>query len=104
MADLDRSGFTLDGNVTAINNFQDDDAVSKIYHEEMKSLICRVTGANFAYVVNHLVRTEAPVDFNDGYARFVHCDYNVRTLDKLASKVLGKHGVEAENNWRFAFI
>ena len=102
-ADLDRSGFTLDGNVTAIKNFRDDGEVSRVYHEEMKSLVCRVVGAHSAYVLNHLVRTEMPIDFNDGYARFVHCDYNMRTLDKLAGDVLGRHGVEIKNNWRFAF-
>mgnify|MGYP003311451146 CR=1 FL=1 len=103
-ANLDKSGFTMDGNVTMVKNFRDNEEVSRVYHEEMKNLICRVTGAQSAYVLNHLVRTETPIDFNDGYARFVHCDYNVRTLDKLAADVLSRHGVEIQKNWKFAFF
>ena len=103
-ADLDKSGFTLDGNVTMVKDFRDNEEVSMVYHEEMKDLICRVTGAQSAYVLNHLVRTETPVDFNDGYARFVHCDYNVRMLDKMAADVLGRYGVKVQENWKFAFF
>ena len=100
---LDRSGFTLERNVSAIRNFRDDQEVGRYYHDEMKNLICRAVGADSAYVLNHLVRTETPTDFNDGYARFVHCDYNIRTINRLAEDVLGRHGVESQDGWRFAF-
>ena len=49
------------------------------------------------------MRTETPTDFNDGYARFVHCDYNVRRLDGMAGDILRKHGVVPKTDWRFAF-
>ena len=101
-ANLDISGFTLDHNVTTVTDFRDNDVVGNVYHDEMKRLICRVTGADAAYVYNHLVRTETPTSFNDGYARFVHCDYNIKMLDGFAADLLGKHGVKPRENWRFA--
>ena len=61
-ADLDKSGFTMDGNVTMVENFRDNEEVSRVYHEEMKNLICRVTGAQSAYVFCLLYTSPSPRD------------------------------------------
>ncbi len=102
-ASLDCSGFTLDGNKTSVHNFRDSDEISSIYYNEMKELICRVTGADFACIYNHLIRTEKPTNFNDGYARFVHCDYNMTVLDGFADEVFKMNGIKREKHWDFAF-
>ena len=45
-----------------------------------------------------LVRTEKPIDFNDGYARFVHCDYNVKRVVGMSHDVLRENGVDPDES------
>ncbi len=101
--DLDRSGFTLTGNRSKCSDFRDAAAVEAEYHPEMRAVIARLTGADHVFVRSYLVRTETPVDCNDGYARFVHCDYNVRRIEEMALEVLAAQGVEAKSNWTYAW-
>lgn len=101
--ELDRNGFALAGNVSACTDFRDPATVKAMYYPEMRALIRRVSGADRVYVRAHLVRTETPTDFNDGYARFVHCDYNVRRLDELAETLLAAHAITPEPAWTYAF-
>ena len=101
--DLDRSGFTLTQNRTTVPDFRDADAVREHYYPEMQDLICRKTGASRAFVRGHLVRTEKPVDFNDGYARFVHCDYNIARIDEMALELLARDGVTPRENWTYVW-
>lgn len=100
---LDRNGFTLTSHETAIQDFRDDGEVQRVYHREMEALLCRVTGAHRAFARSHLVRTEKPIDFNDGYARFVHCDYNMKRLKEMSETVLEDHGVEPQKNWIYVW-
>lgn len=101
--DLDRSGFTLTGHVSAVRDFRDEAEVARVYYREIEALIPRVTGAARAFVRGHLVRTETPVDFNDGYARFVHCDYNIRRLREMSEDVLAQRGVEPRKDWQYVW-
>ena len=96
--DLDRSGFMLTQHRTRLTEFRNPDVVADGYYSEMKELVCRVTGASRALVRSHLVRTEKPVDFNDGYARFVHCNYNVARLRDMAQELLARDGVTPREN------
>ncbi len=101
---LDKTGFTLTENKTKCNDFRDDDAVKSIYLPEMRDLICRITGACQVYHYSYLIRTEKPTDFNDGYARFVHCDYNVRRLEEMSKEVLRGNGAELTGKQEFAWF
>jgi len=101
---LDKTGFTLTSNKTACIDFRDDAAIKRDYLPEMRDLVCRLTGASAAYHYSHLVRTETPVDFNDGYARFVHCDYNVRRIEEMSQTVLRDHGVEPKKGQKYAWF
>jgi hypothetical protein len=100
---LDHNGFTLTQHESAMVDFRDDEVVERIYHREMEALLCRVTGADHAFSRSHLVRTEKPIDFNDGYARFVHCDYNMKRLHEMSAAVLETHGVEPQKNWEYVW-
>jgi hypothetical protein len=100
--DLDHAGFTLTRHRSTCPDFRDEATVRASYFPEMTALIRRVTGAGHAFVRSHLVRTETPIDFNDGYARFVHCDYNIRRLEEIALGVLVAQGVEPRANWTYA--
>lgn len=100
---LDQNGFSLTRNPSAVSNFRDDAEVSAKYYDEMKAVIANATGADQTFVYNHLVRTEKPIDFNDGYARFVHCDYNMSNLEVRSLELLEKHGVTPKPGWTYAW-
>ena len=100
--DLDRSGFTLSENHTKVTDFRNPGEVEALYYAEMQDLLCRVTGASRTIVRGHLIRTEKPFDFNDGYSRFVHCDYNAARLDELADELFQRDNVTPRDNWTYA--
>jgi hypothetical protein len=101
--DLDTTGFTLTGSKSKVTDFRDEDEVAKLYYPEMQDLICRVSGANRAFVRGHLIRTEKPIDFNDGYSRFVHCDYNIRRREEMSLELLERDGVSPQDNWEYVW-
>ncbi len=102
--DLDRSGFTLTQHTSAVTDFRNEDEVARLYYPEIERLVERVTGAHKAFVRGHLIRTETPIDFNDGYARFVHCDYNIKRLQEMSEEVLEQHGVEPQPHWKYVWF
>ncbi len=101
---LDGSGFTLETHAHAVQDFRDDDQVARLYYPGIERLVERVSGAHRAFVRSHLVRTETPIDFNDGYARFVHCDYNMKRLTEMSEEVLAAHGVAPDPNWVYVWF
>lgn len=101
---LEGCGFTLDRNLTAVRNFRDEEEVARVYYPEISKIVQRATGAAGVYVRSHLIRTEKPIDFNDGYARFVHCDYNMKRLTEMSEEVLADYGVEPKPNWKYVWF
>jgi hypothetical protein len=53
---VDREGFELRDAPTVVKDFLDEDAVRTIYYREASELALSVTGAQHAYVFDHLVR------------------------------------------------
>ena len=100
---LNINGFMLSNSSTKVSSFRDEAEVAKLYYPEMQDLICRVSGASQAFVRGHLIRTEKPIDFNDGYSRFVHCDYNIRRLREMSLELLERHGVTPQDNWEYVW-
>ena len=100
---IEGNGFTLTTHKTDVIDFRNESEIERIYHREIERLIERVTGAHRAFARSHLIRTEKPVDFNDGYARFVHCDYNMKRLVEMSETVLETHGVEPKKDWRYVW-
>lgn len=103
-ATLERSGFTLTRLESAVENFRDEDELKRVYYPEIASLVERATGAEKVFVRSHLIRTETPIDFNDGYARFVHCDYNMARLKEMSEDVLTEYGVEPDPAWKYVWF
>ena len=101
---LEKTGFTLSENQTACPNFRDENAIKEIYLPEMQALIRKLTGAVAVYHYGFLVRTEKPVDFNDGYARFVHCDYNVERIQSMSHDVLRDNGIDPKKGESYAWF
>ena len=102
--DLDTTGFMLTRHETACSDFRDDSTIRAEYLPEMLDLVRRITGAAETYHYGYLVRTEVPTDFNNGYARFVHCDYNAGRIEELSHDVLRKCGVEPRSGDSYAWI
>ena len=75
----------------------------KPYLEAMLDLVRRVSGASATYFFADLVRTEDQRDFNTGYARFVHCDYNARNLEAMSTNLLRRRGVEPTPGLTYAW-
>ncbi len=101
---LDACGFTLGHLKHGVADFRDDAAVERLYYPEIKKLVHEKTGADRVHIYNHLVRTETPIDFNDGYARFVHCDYNIKRLGEMSEDLLRRDGVEPKDGWIYAWF
>jgi len=101
---LEESGFTLARLSNAIEDFRDDRALAHYYYPNVIDMAQRITGAERIFIYNHLIRTETPIDFNDGYARFAHCDYNVKRLDEMSEGVLAAHGVAPDPAWTYAWF
>ncbi len=55
--DLDREGFSLQPQGTAVTDFYDDAQIAHIYEEEVKSLLLRVTGGARVEVFDHTRRS-----------------------------------------------
>ena len=102
---LDDAGFTVVSHRSAMaaGSFTDKAAVQEVYYPEMLALVRRVTGADQAFMSGHQVRTEVPPSFNEGYARFVHCDYHLGDRDKMAKEILAKQGIEPQPHWQYAW-
>ena len=100
---LDDAGFTVVAHQTSFADFTDKDEVAARYYPETLELACRVTGAARAFMSGHQVRTEVPPSFNEGYARFVHCDYHLHNGARMARDILAKHGVEPQPHWHYAW-
>ncbi len=100
---LDVNGFILLAHRTRCPDFTDEGVIRETYLPEMLEQVRRATGADAAYHYSYLIRTETPVDFNNGYARFVHCDYNAKRIEELSHDVLRRHGAEPHAGQSYAW-
>jgi len=112
-ASLDREGFSLVRQDSAVNDFYDDDEVKRVYYPEAERLIKAVTGADRVFIFDHTVRKRVPgaADVRDGGPRQpvarVHVDHTaksgpqrVRDLIPDEAEALLKGRVQIINLWR----
>jgi hypothetical protein len=59
-ASLDREGFALVGQRSAVQDFFDDDEVRSVYYPEVEQLLRAVTGASRVFIFDHTTRRRAP--------------------------------------------
>jgi len=93
---LDTNGFILLKHRSAVTDFHDSDEVKRVYYPEMCELVRRETGADLVLTLNHLLRTETPKGFADGYARYVHCDFAEESSRGFARRIMSDAGYSAE--------
>lgn len=100
---LDVNGFALLRHASAVRDFRDDEEVRRIYHPETVALAKCATGACEVVVIQHLVRTEDTANFNNAYARFLHCDYTLDDPRGLAERALARRGLNNRDYSRSEF-
>ena len=87
---LEPNGFCLVEHESAVRDFRDADEVSRVYYAEWEAPLLEMSGAEQVFFLHHLIRTETPRDFNDAYARYVHCDFSDGLGAKLAEGIYTK--------------
>jgi hypothetical protein len=111
--ELDRQGFALVEQNTAVRDFWDDDEVRRVYYPEAERFIAEQTGASRVFIFDHLQRRRVPgqTDRAAGGPRQpatrVHVDHTARSgpqrvrdlMDDEAEELL-KGRVQVINLWR----
>ena len=106
--DLDRHGFVLLHEDTAVKDFYDDAEVRRVYYPEMEALVRRATGASKVIVFDHTIRVDdsgtqaarkvrAPV-------RNVHNDFTVRSAPQRVRDLLPADEAEQRLKKRYGSI
>ena len=89
---IDKNGFELVNFKSPISRFDQDDLIKQTYYPAVANLVKVRMGASEVYVTHHLIRTEDKADFNKAYARFVHCDYDLKTARQKSFNLLKDKG------------
>ncbi|HUH83697.1 MAG TPA: CmcJ/NvfI family oxidoreductase, partial [Stellaceae bacterium] len=110
---LDREGFALLQQETAVGDFWDDDEVRRVYYPEAEAAIARATGASRVFVFDHTRRRRitGAEDRTPGVPRQpatrVHVDHTARSGPQRVRDLLGDEAeellrgrVEVINLWR----
>jgi len=101
---LEQNGFTLSKNASACTDFRDEETVKRVYYPEVEKVVRKIAGADHIFISSHLIRTETPIDFNHSYARFVHCDYNIKRLKEMSEDVLVNYNVKPKEKWDYVWF
>ena len=98
---LDNEGFAFIGHRTALDRFDDDAEIERVYYAEMEELLKRETGASDVLIFDHTVRreggTKQPV-------RRVHNDYTAASGPKRLAELVDGETAENLANRTFAQI
>ena len=108
---LDREGFRLERQPTAVKNFYDDDEVTRVYYPECERLIKQAMGATRVVAFDHITRNPRLAARKGsgikGPATRVHNDYTdwsapqrVRDLMGAEAEHLLQHRYAIVNAWR----
>ena len=110
---LDREGFALMHQPTAVQDFYDDEEVRRVYYPEAAAALAEATGAKRVFVFDHTVRKRVPgtEDRAAGALRQpvgrVHVDHTLRSGPQRVRDLLGDEAedllrgrVQVVNLWR----
>lgn len=108
---LDREGFALVEQHSAVQDFYDDEAVRRIYYPEAEELLKQVTGATRVVVFDHVVRNaqQSQPGTNDikEPVRRVHNDFTANSgyiRGRLVLSEIGEEDPDALLTQRFSII
>jgi hypothetical protein len=105
---LDRQGFQLVQQETAVRDFYDRTEVEKVYYPEIEALLKQATGAEKVVVFDHQVRNvelskQGERDARE-YVRTVHNDYTAKSGPRRVRDHLAAEEAEERLRHRFAEI
>jgi hypothetical protein len=105
---LDREGFALVRHETAVADFYDKDAVSRVYYPEVVQLLKDATGATEVHTFDHTLRVEDEAKRRAHGTRLpvavVHNDYTERSGPQRVRDVLKPEEAERLLAHRFAMV
>lgn len=106
--DLDREGFSLVRHSTEVQDFYDNEEVSRVYYPEIQEFIRSITGAGTVIVFDHTIR----IDDEEKQMRLkvrapvsgVHNDFTTDSAPQRVRDLLSKHDAEIRLKKRYASI
>ena len=116
---LQTHGFTLETHKTGLadHHFFDPKIVEKVYYEEMKNKIIRLTQCDDVVILGHLARDNKAADDRgknnpfagggngvNGYVSVVHTDFRMEKAYELARRLSKGDADARDRNSRFMFI
>ena len=106
--DLEREGFTLSTEASAVSDFYDDDAIEDIYSPEVERLVKQASGAAEVLVFDHTIRVaDSTVRSERGVREPVHVahnDYTARSAPQRVRDLMPAERAEALLEHRFAVV
>ncbi|MGH7116196.1 MAG: CmcJ/NvfI family oxidoreductase, partial [Stellaceae bacterium] len=97
---LDRQGFALVEQPTAVRDFWDDDEVRRVYYPEAERFLIEKTGASRVFIFDHLQRRRVPGvrDYSRNGPRQpagrVHVDHTARSGPQRVRDLMGEEAEE----------
>ena len=88
---LERNGFVLIRQPTAVRNFHDPEEIRRVYHPEVIELVKRLVGAEKVIVFGEVARSDDPKAVDGRLPAYgAHVDYGDETVRYFAEEILGK--------------
>jgi hypothetical protein len=103
--DLERNGFVLVREPSAVTNFYDPAQIRSIYYPEVEALVKRLVGAEKVIVFGEMTRSDSATT-GDGRlpAYGAHVDYGDRTVRQFAKDILGAEEAERWLGRRYLLV
>lgn len=105
---LEREGFCLRPQHTAVGNFYELEPQRPAYEAELRALVLQVTGAESALVFDHTLRSDSREVRGERTTRepasVIHNDYTDRSAAKRLRDLLPREEAEARLERRFAIV
>ena len=90
---LERNGFVLIRQPTAVRNLHDPEEIRRVYHPEIIELVQRLVGAEKVIVFGEVARSDDPKAVDGRLPAYgAHVDYGDVTVRYFAEEILGKAG------------
>lgn len=103
--DMERNGFVLVNQTSAVRNFFDPEEVERVYIPEIIDLLTELTGADKVITFGTMVRTDRENTAEANLPAFgAHVDYGDRTVRQFAKDVLGEEEAEYWLQGRYMLI
>ena len=102
---LERNGFVLLREPSAVTNFYDGAEVQRVYYAEIEALVKRLLGAQKVLVFGEVARSDGTTT-GDGRkpAYGAHVDYGERTVRQFAEDILGREAAAPWFTRRFVLM